>query len=401
MLTELNSPSGLSLDGDQANSQSLSPHPLRILHVFEPSTGGIPVFVSRLAVQQHSDGHNVHVLGPRDALRSGIFPGDTIEPHEWQMRRRPGAMVAARRTLLTTIGEVRPDVLHLHSFFAGLVGRVRRIRGLATIYQPNAWPFNLPGPSGRAALWLERWMAPRTHIVAAVAEDEVKQAETVGLKVPTVVTSTSVDLKRFSLVSTEERQSFRRELHLDDSFIALCVGRICHQKGQDQLIEAWRRRNPVGVRLVLVGEGSEGDLSRLKTMAEGLRVSFVGGQTDVRPWIWAADVLIQPSRWEGLSIAVAEALACGTPVLATDVPGMRNAIQDGFPEAGAIVSPGDMDALIDELLHRVRKPAVVEKERVNARRRATSLFDPAAVAKRVERAYEFALSRAAGSNPYA
>jgi glycosyltransferase involved in cell wall biosynthesis len=124
---------------------------------------------------------------------------------------------------------------------------------------------------------------------------------------------------------------------------AVCVGRLCRQKGQDVLLEAWpeiTERVP-GARLVLVGDGP--DLEALRTGAPP-GVIFAGNVADPRPWYHAADLVVLPSRWEGMALAPLEAMACSRPVVVTDVTRARECLPPGQAD-GAVVAPGDTHAL--------------------------------------------------------
>ena len=118
----------------------------------------------------------------------------------------------------------------------------------------------------------------------------------------------------------------------------LCVGALTVQKGQQDLLADWPQiragcRTP---ELLLVGDGP--DRRALERLAEGLpRSAFVGARTDVPTWLAAADVVVIPSRWEGMALVPLEAMACARSVVATDVNGVVESVP---PEAGAIVGAG-------------------------------------------------------------
>ena len=114
-----------------------------------------------------------------------------------------------------------------------------------------------------------------------------------------------------------------------------------HQKGQDVLLEAWPSvvDQVEGAQLALVGSGPEEEQRENRAPKS---VQFAGERTDVRDWLAAADVVVVPSRWEGMSLGLLEALARGRSVVATDVAGSAEAIGD---DAEAVVPIGDRPAL--------------------------------------------------------
>jgi glycosyltransferase involved in cell wall biosynthesis len=107
----------------------------------------------------------------------------------------------------------------------------------------------------------------------------------------------------------------------------------------------------------------------------GGTLRLVGALSDVRPWLHAADLCVQPSRYEGQSVAMAEAMSCGRAVVMTDVNGAREALcPPGEPPAGAVVPLGDLASLLRETRARLDDDSLVRAEEQVARERAVSMF---------------------------
>lgn len=163
-----------------------------------------------------------------------------------------------------------------------------------------------------------------------------------------------VDSGFFRPPTADEREAARRELGFcPDEVIVLYVGRFEHWKGVDVLIRAWARLPDLGekkARLVLVGDGPERD--RLMEMVASYRLQDsvlpAGAQQDVRRYYWAADCFVLPSRTEGLSNALIEAMACGLPVIASRTGGALDTVSEG--ENGYLFGVDDEDDLVDKLV---------------------------------------------------
>jgi glycosyltransferase involved in cell wall biosynthesis len=136
-----------------------------------------------------------------------------------------------------------------------------------------------------------------------------------------------------------------------ESPVAMFVGRLAPEKGLDILIQAWssvRRRYP-RARLILIGKGPE--QAGLENSARGLgltlgpgqAIEFPGAAADVTAALREADLFVLPSREEGMSVALLEAMALGVPLVASAIPGNRRLIAD-FVE-GRLVPPDDPDTL--------------------------------------------------------
>jgi glycosyltransferase involved in cell wall biosynthesis len=148
----------------------------------------------------------------------------------------------------------------------------------------------------------------------------------------------------------DNRDEIRRALGIPlDRFVFLSVGNLKPVKGHDVLIDAYMTTPFVDdTTLILVGNDDSGrrlaaSAQSSNTHAIGRDIRFVGPQEDVLPWYQAADAFVLPSRWEGLSNALLEALACGLPAIATRVGGNTDVIRDG--ENGRLVPADDSRAL--------------------------------------------------------
>jgi glycosyltransferase involved in cell wall biosynthesis len=374
---------------------------MRILHAVEcDGAGGVASVLKTYCAAQQAAGHEVHVLAPHD-------PREGVSWHAWHIDRgHPTSWGRAGRELAATVRACRPDVVHLHSFFAGMVGRAALPRRGAArpvvVYQPHSWAYQAVG--GRApelaVTAIEVLLGRRTSHLICNCADELDEGRRHGVSSPGSAVGVPVDTRAYCPAGATVRPALRRRLACRDR-VVLCVGRISHQKGQDRLVSEWVRNPVPGAELVLVGGGDVEPLRRLAGEAWGRSVRWVGHQNDVRPWLRMADVLVVPSRYEGQSVAVAEALACGLPVVAGAVNGAVDAIVRGpRPAAGAVAAEGDLVALVSECRRRVLDDRLREREAAAARQRACALFDQAAVSAEVEHVYRLAQSRArAGAGP--
>jgi glycosyltransferase involved in cell wall biosynthesis len=134
-------------------------------------------------------------------------------------------------------------------------------------------------------------------------------------------------------------------------------------------------------RLRLVGaESAAGERARLETLAASLgvadRIEWRGAVEDTAPEYRAADVVVAPSRWDGLSLALLEAMASGATIVASEVNG-----SESLGDAGVIVSPGDPEALADAI-DRLLEDAPRRHRLGDAARTRTASFDLATTMQR-------------------
>ena len=370
---------------------------LRILHVSEVHWGGVVVLLRHFVSEQVARGHDVHVLAHPDMPDLG--PGVTI--HRWSVdRRRPATLVTAIRQFRATSRTVRPDVIHLHSFIAGFIGRLplaRRPSDAAIVYQPHAWADNFSTrPLISASVkHSERISSRRTDLVVANCEDELRRGERLGVSVPGRALGVTVDLARFRPPTPTERERARRAVGLTDERMALVLGRLARQKGQDLLLPVWARCRPPNTTLMLVGPGDRTWAEQYAGSEWGKSVGAPGPTDDVLPWLWAADALVLCSRYETVGLVVAEAMSVGLPVVATRVDGVQEVVMDGNePPAGVVVETSDMEGIVQELTRRLDDADLHRREAEAGRLRAEVRFAPGVVVERLLTAYRVAIEHA-------
>ena len=346
----------------------------RVVHITQPTDYGVAGYVADLVAGQAERGWEVTVACPAEGALPAMVVDRGAQHVPWAATRHPGPTVAAEVAALRRLLSVtRPDVVHLHSSKAGLVGRAA-IRGARpTIFQPHAWSFLTgPAPIRSAARRWERWASRWCDAIVCGSRGEQRRGVRAGIDGRWHVVPNAIDLRRFHFAGTAERGDARRGLGLGDIPLVVCVGRLCAQKAQDVLLEGWPavRRRVRTAQLVLVGDGPD------RAVIEQRRVSgvqLVGRQQDVRPWLWAADVVVQPSRYETMALSMLEAMASGRSVVATDIEGAKEAMGDGADEpAGALVRPGDAAGLAAALACRLERPDLAAAEGQAGRRRVAA-----------------------------
>lgn len=163
------------------------------------------------------------------------------------------------------------------------------------------------------------------------------------------------------------------------------VGRLAREKNLATLVDAWPivlDRLP-GARLLLIGEGPERPALEARAAGHGLsesRITFEGACVDPTSLLRTSGMFVLPSREEGMSIALLEAMALGIPIVASDIPGNRRLVTDGVH--GRLAPPDDPMALACAILAQGADPATALKMAGEARRRVIEHYSIEAVARR-------------------
>ncbi|WP_030217141.1 glycosyltransferase [Streptomyces bikiniensis] len=345
--------------------RTTDPGSVTVLHAVQPGDGGVARVVADLVRAQRAAGLGVAVACPPDTVLSAAVRAEGAEVHDWRAGRDPGpALVRETASLARLVRAVGPDLVHAHSAKAGLCARLV-VRGrIPTVYQPHAWSFEaVRGTTAALARRWERFGARWTDRILCVSEAERRTGEAAGVEADWSVVHNGVDTVRFASDGPPR----------NPAPTVVCVGRLCRQKGQDVLLAAWPAvlAEVPAARLVLVGDGP--DAERLRAAA-GPSVRFAGDVGDTAPWYRAADVVVLPSRWEGMALAPLEAMASGRPVVVSDVDGARESLPPAH-EPLCLVPPEDPAALAAALGRLLGRPELRHRLGREAHAHVLSSFD--------------------------
>ncbi|MGP3925672.1 glycosyltransferase [Streptomyces sp. 8N616] len=323
---------------------------LTVLHISQPVDGGVARVVTDLVRSQTRAGLHALVACPPGGALGEAAAAAGASVLRWPARREPGPHLPLETLRLARlIRRTGPDLVHAHSAKAGLVARLA-VRGrIPTVFQPHAWSFEaVGGTAAELALYWERFAARWAARLLCVSEDERQRGRDAGVTGRWAVIRNGVDTEHFRPADRAAGERARagltalRELPRQAPLV-VCVGRLCRQKGQDVLLRAWPSVAAAvpGAVLALVGDGPARDELR---GAAPPRVLFAGETAEPAAWYAAADLVVLPSRWEGMALAPLEAMACGRPVVVTGVTGARESLPPGHADR-CLVPPEDPEAL--------------------------------------------------------
>src|SRR5690606_14324138 len=286
----------------------------------------------------------------------------------------------------------KPQIVHTHLFTADTWGRlVARLAGVplvfSTVHSVNSW-------QGRVHRLVDRTLALfTTRLIACTAQVADKLHDQDGIDAARIVTlANGVDLQRFADVTPVD---IERELDASGSAPWLAVlGRLEPVKGQADLLEclALLREQGVGFRCVLIGDGPEREalVEEVAQLQLADRVFFAGFRDKVPAWLAAIDVLVMPSRWEGLPMALLEAMALGKPVVAHEVGGIPDVVRDG--QEGLLVPPHHPQKMMQALEKLLGDAVLREQMGSRALARVRANYSAEALARAYEKLYRDAMT---------
>lgn len=317
--------------------------PIRVMHVlFRLQPHGMELGVMKL----------VNGLR-RDVVSSSICstcPADDVkrllreDVKLFELQRRAGNDPGLVWRLFRLFRRERPDIVHTHAWGTLCEGLLAaRMAGVPEVVHGEHGTLQ----TGPYQVRVQRWAWNRVgHLLSVSSRLAERMATTVGApRAGVTVIRNGVDLSRFGAVA---RDPARRALGLPaEGLIAGTVGRLVEVKDHALLIDAAAALAQRGVRCttVIAGEGPLGPSLEARIRERGLSgtVRLIGHRADIQNVFGALDLFVLPSRSEGMSNTILEAMASRLPVVATRVGGADEMVVDG--ETGLLVPPKDAASL--------------------------------------------------------
>jgi glycosyltransferase involved in cell wall biosynthesis len=353
--------------------------------------GGAELVELRLAMALRDRGHTIVPVGPSMGCGwlAAQFRQSGFDPQTFTLRRPLDWQCLTG--MIDLLRRARVDVVHSHEFTMAVYGaaaaRWLKVPHIITMhgsqYVTSKWRRQV----------LLRWAFRSSAATVAVSQDtkrhlekELGLAERVLRVVPNGVPARAGN-----------RAAVRQELGVsDDHVVLLAVGSLVPRKGHAVLIEALATLGAGQWMLAIAGGGAERD--RLSALAEerGLarQVRILGHREDVPDLLAAADVFVMPSLWEGLPLALLEAMLAGKAVVASRTSGIPEAVTDGVD--GLLTTPGDVAELASALRTVLQDPGRRAALAAAAQQRALTAFTLDAMADGYEAVFREALGHANG-----
>jgi len=301
---------------------------IRIAHVVEVCQGGVSTYLQNLISWQveHPIFQEIHLIACENSITPELRSAQA-QIHYYESSRNPLLFPRAARGILRALEKIEPDLIHLHSSFAGIYVRVflgNYIKGIRTIYCAHGWSFT------QDASWLkklfyaliERQLAKRTDALLHISWSEYFAALRYGVRARKNVVA--------YLGVRDVRRSSRPAIDVEPSKINIgFLGRYDRQKGLDILTEIIRNNDFPGLAFYAIGKivrdksgpGSIDDAVQNLGWIEPARVD---------DYISQFDAIIIPSRWEGFGLVAVEAMRNAVPVLASNRGALPELIIPGF-----------------------------------------------------------------------
>jgi glycosyltransferase involved in cell wall biosynthesis len=321
----------------------------RVLMAIRAGEGGAFRHVADLSRALTERGYEVAVCGPHRHAALEV----PVLPLEMARAIVPRSDARAALGFARIIRDFRPDIVHAHGNKAGVVARLAHLAspGTPVIYSPHGYAFAGHFPSREQGLYriLESLVAPLATEVLCVCEAEARLARETGINSRIRVVHNGITPIEPGPAASAGNGSGPR--------ICATSG-LRPGKGLDALLEAMVEivEAVPGTRLALAGGGPERAYLDAVATCNGVgeAVEWLGNLDDVVPLLAASDIFVNPSWSESFPYSVLEAMAVGSAIVATDVGGVSEAIEDEV--TGILVPPRDRVALAGALIGLLEAP---------------------------------------------
>ena len=325
----------------------------KVLHIALVHGGGVEVYTRMLIEHTYKNYKTVLICAPE--YNKALLPENACTIYDVDVPRNISLSqdLKAAFKIRKIIKKEEPEVVYCHSSMAGAIGRIAAM-GLSckVVYNPHGWAFDMAVSSKKKAFYrlLEKILARKTDRIVTISEYEKRIAikNKICKEDKIEVILNGIDLKKCRAVK-EERAALR---YKETDFIIGCAARLSEQK--DPLLFAEvagcvTQKCPDAC-FIWVGDGEQKE-----NFITALKKNHVFDKTKITGWVdnpceYIAffDVAVLFSKWEGFGLCLAEYLALGKPVVATNVGAVSEIIQDGI--CGKLVEHRDPERIADEIL---------------------------------------------------
>jgi glycosyltransferase involved in cell wall biosynthesis len=369
---------------------------MRILLCSQPTDGGVGRHLCDLIEGLTANGDEVILCSP--AIPLGLHEPVRHVPLDLRRAIAPSADLAALRSFVRIVRDVRPDLIHAHSSKAGAIARLARpfAPRLPVLYTPHGYAF--AGHFNRASERLayrvvERVLAPLASRVVCVCEAEARLARSVGPSGRVRVVHNGIAAAADGALDPRVAELARRGPVIG-ALTLLRPG-----KGLETLIAAMPdvlSAHP-DAQLAVVGDGPDEAVLQAQARALGVAdaVHFLGPSTDPMSALRGMDVFVHPSWAEAFPYVILEAMSLARPILASDVGGIGEAIIDGH--SGLLVPARDQRRLAQALSGLLADPSRRALLGDAALRRVRLEFTRSVMIDGVSAVYAEAVDRASAS----
>ena len=260
------------------------------------------------------------------------------------------------------INEGDYDIIHCHTPMGAVITRLAalraRKRGTKVLYTAHGFHFYKGAPKKNWLLFypVEKFLANFTDGLILINNEDYNLAVNKKFNCKNIfkVNGVGVDISRFSPITEAEKSQLRKEYNYSqDEFIMLYPAELSFRKNQDMLFETVAVLKSRGMKIRLLLPGPQTLFEKQKKLVNSLKiddsVDFLGYRSDIPQLLSLCDIAVSSSRQEGLPVNIMEAMAMGKAIVATNVRGNADLVEDN--KGGYLIELNDSKTMAEKIIH--------------------------------------------------
>ena len=352
---------------------------MKILHVIQGSVGGTLEYLKLLIPKLENNGFENKVICHCEIYEE--LDNLNIKTFNIEMSRE----ISFKDDLISffkifkVLKSYKPDICYLHSSKAGALGRLACFFAkIKCVYNPHGWSFGMQTSYINKLFYIliEKSLSFFCSRIILISEAELSIAKDYNIAPERKLTTiyNGIDIDKFSNASAVDLKKvlFSNE---EDIIIGM-VGRLTEQKDPLMFvrISSVILKTIKNVKFILVGDGNlrEKTLSLAKELGIADRLVLTGWVTNPESYIKAFDIAVLTSRWEGFGLVLAEYMAAGKPIVASNIDGIPCVIRNGYD--GLLAAPEDVNDFVSKITSLINNKNLADRLAFNAKQIVKSKF---------------------------
>ena len=322
-------------------------------------SGFVPQFEMENVYILQSMGFEVHYAANYDMPSYGDdnsrLEGTGIICHQVDFARSPYSRqnIRAYHQLVQLMTEVKFELVHCHTPMGGALGRLaaHKTRTGPVVYTVHGFHFYKGAPMVNWVIYysVERYLARYTDMLITINEEDYKRAKKLKAGIVRIIHGVGINTAVNRVLKNEEREQIREKLHIEaDKIVLISVGELNDNKNQIMVLKALKQLPEIEhIRYLVCGKGPLREKLEKFVKINGLQnvVSFLGYRNDLNVLLQISDIFVMPSKREGMPTSVMEAMLYSLPVIATDIRGNNELIEDG--KNGFLIPVKDYQVMVE------------------------------------------------------
>lgn len=370
-------------------------HKIKVLHVTQAVIGGTLEYIKLFFNNIDKDKFEVELVCPSYGPMKSEIEALGFKVYVIDMKREINLIndFKAYLELKSLIKRVKPDIVHLHSSKAGVLGRLAAYScKVPSIYNPHGWSFSMDISERKKKfyIFIEKFCSRYCNYIINISDSEQNLALKYNVcnKEKMKIIYNGIDVRKYQ--QNVDRKKVLNELKIpEDSFIVGMVGRLTKQKSPETFIKiAIELKDKINnAYFIWVGDGELRNETEELIKKSGIedKIRITGWTNEVNKYISIFDVGVLTSKWEGFGLALVEYMAASKPVIASNVGGIPDVITNGVN--GILVDSGDFSEFCNAIINIKNDKKATEKYVKNSLLIACKKFNIKRVVFEHERLY--------------